>query len=125
MQRVILLIAGILGLLGVTAGTFGAHVLEGRLSAELLDIFHTGLRYHIYHALAILACGWAVHLGAPRRVTAAVVCFTVGVAIFAGSLYTLALTGLRWLGAITPIGGVLFAIGWALLISAAFGARRE
>ena len=108
-------------LLAVAVGAFGAHALRGRLSEELLAVFETGARYHAYHALALLALGcWAAQ--APSRaLDAAGVCFTAGIAVFSGSLYALALTGERRLGAITPIGGLLFMAGWAILFA---GAKR-
>jgi len=108
-------IAAVLGLLAVIAGTFGAHGLEGRVAADLLEAYEVGVRYHMYHALALLACaGWVERLGRPGRV--AVVLFTVGTIIFAGTLYALALTGQRWLGAVTPLGGLALLGGWASLL---------
>jgi len=118
-----LLLGSILGFLGVGLGAFGAHALKARLAPELLVIFETGVRYQMYHALALLAVG----LAAPRLGEATArrsgLAFTFGVLIFSGTLYALALTGVRWLGAVTPVGGVLLLFGW-LNMAMAFG-RRE
>ena len=117
--RTALLFASITGFLAVVAGTFGAHGLEGRVSPELLETYEVGARYHAYHALAMLACaGFVERLG--RGGGVAVVLFAVGTAIFAGTLYALAITGQRWLGAVTPIGGLALLGGWATLITAAW-----
>lgn len=113
MQPKILLLAGCCGGLALVAGTFGAHGLEDRLTPERLATFETGVRYHMYHSLALLACSGLSLLTPPLRW--AVGCFLAGVVLFSGSLYLLAVTDLRWLGMITPAGGVLFIIGWGLL----------
>lgn len=108
------MVGAVLGMLGVAAGAFGAHALRERLSDRSLDIFETAARYQMYHALAVLAAAWALdRWGAPAG--AAGWSFVIGIVVFSGSLYLLALTGIRWLGAITPIGGVAFIVGWALL----------
>lgn len=104
--------------LSVAAGAFGAHGLKARLTPDLLAVFETGARYHMYHALALLAVGLVAHLRPHGLVTASGWAFTVGILVFSGSLYVLALSGVRWLGAITPIGGVAFIVGWALLAAA-------
>ncbi len=98
----------VLMFLAVALGAFAAHGLKARLSPEMLGIFETGVRYHAYHALALLA------LGAARGPDRAGWCFVAGIAVFSGSLYLLALTGEKRLGMITPIGGVLFLAGWVL-----------
>lgn len=109
--------------LAVAAGAFGAHGLKNRLPADLLAIFEVGVRYHAYHALALVACGLAAgRLAAPRALAVAGSCFTAGILVFSGSLYLLALTGQRWLGAITPLGGAAFLAGW--LAFAYAGLRR-
>ena len=105
--------------LGVALGAFGAHVLKPRLAPDLLEIFETGVRFHMYHALALLAVGWAATRWTGSTVQVAGWSFTVGIVVFSGSLYLLAATGQRWLGAITPIGGVAFLIGWSALVLAA------
>ena len=106
--------AALLGALAVALGAFGAHGLKGRLSPDALAWWHTAATYHLIHALAMLAVGLAVpHL--PRRSLAlAGWLFGLGVAIFSGSLYTMALTEVRWLGAITPLGGLAFIAAWLL-----------
>jgi len=122
MDRVFLLIGALAAGLGVAMGAFGAHGLRARLTVEMLAVFETGVRYHVYHALALLAT--ALLLGRPefqasRLIVASGWLFVGGILLFSGSLYLLAVTGIRPLGAITPIGGVAFLIAWALLAIAA------
>jgi uncharacterized membrane protein YgdD (TMEM256/DUF423 family) len=111
-------IAAGLGFLGVAFGAFGAHALKARLSADMLAVWHTGVLYHIVHALALFALALYARAtspaGAADSITAPAVAFTLGIALFSGSLYALALTGIRPLGAVTPFGGLsfLFAWGW-------------
>ncbi len=113
-SRTALILAGVTGFLAVVAGTFGAHALEGWLDPDALETYEVGVRYHAYHALAILACvGFIDRLRSVGR--ASPWCFVVGIALFSLSLYGLALTGQRWLGAITPFGGVALLVGWAFL----------
>lgn len=115
MERTFVLLGALLGLTGVALGAFGAHALEGRLPAGDLDIFETGVRYQMYHALALLFVAWAATRWPGGGTTVAGWAFFVGVLIFSGSLYLLVLTNTRWLGAITPIGGVSLMVGWAAL----------
>lgn len=111
-----LAIGAVLGFVAVAFGAFGAHALKARLSGEMLAIWKTANEYHFYHALALLLVGvLARHSSMPGLNTAAG-CFLAGTLVFSGSLYLLALTGTRWLGAITPIGGLLFLAGWAWLV---------
>lgn len=106
--------------LGVAAGAFGTHALSGRLTPDLLDVFETATRYHLLHAVALLVVGLAIgHDAGSRMWNAAGWLFTVGILVFGGSLYALALTGARWLGAVTPIGGACFLVGWAVVAVAA------
>ena len=98
--------------LAVGLGAFGAHALKARLSPEMLAVFETGVKYQVYHALALLL------LAALRGPSKAAWCFTAGIVIFSGSLYILALTGEKKWGAVTPVGGLLFLIGW---LSVLFG----
>ena len=105
-------------LVSVGAGAFGAHALRARLSPEFLAIFETGARYQMYHALGLLAVGWAVTRWPGPWAVRAGWLFVAGTLLFSGSLYALALSGIRWLGAITPFGGVAFLAGWACLILA-------
>ncbi len=116
--------AAALGLLGVVLGAFGAHGLRARITPEMLEIYRTGVLYHLIHAVVLLA----VTLNAARFRTARIAawCFTAGIVVFSGSLYALAVTGARWLGAITPVGGLLFMAGWiALVIGALPGDQRS
>ena len=106
-------------LLAVGAGAFGAHGLRARLSPELLAVFETAARYQMYHALALLAVAWAVTRWPGALPQWAGWLFLAGTVLFSGSLYLLALTGIRWLGAITPLGGVAFLAGWLCLLLAA------
>src|SRR5262245_3115396 len=113
MSRFWLLVAAINGFLAVAVGAFGAHALRDRLPADRLAVFETGARYHMYHALALLAVAW---LGTQRpAATVAGWLMLAGIVLFSGSLYALAMTGVRGLGAITPLGGLALLAGWAAL----------
>jgi uncharacterized membrane protein YgdD (TMEM256/DUF423 family) len=115
-DRTFLLIGAILGFLGVALGAFGAHGLKNRLSPEMLEVFDTGVRYHMYHTFAVLIVAAAIgHIGNARLLAMAGWFFFAGILLFSGSLYALAITSVGILGAITPIGGLLFLIGWACL----------
>ncbi len=119
MDRLFLGIAAAAAGLAVALGAFGAHLLRGRLAAEALATFEVGARYHMYHALALLAVALVrVHWPGPATAAAAWL-FVAGIVLFSGSLYGLALTGQRWLGAVTPLGGLAFLLGWAALLWAA------
>jgi len=121
--RLFLALGAVLAGLGVAIGAFGAHALRASATPEDLATFETGVRYHMYHALALLAVAWGhARLGGSTMVVAAGWSFVVGVLVFSGSLYVLVLTGQRWLGAVTPIGGLAFLVGWALLAWAALRA---
>src|SRR5216110_1321791 len=120
MDRTFLLAGGISGLIAVAFGAFGAHGLRGRLTPEMLTVFETGVRYHMYHALALLLVAALVPRMPGKAMVAAGWLFVAGITLFSGSLYLLAVTGVTVLGAITPIGGVAFLAGWALLAFAAF-----
>ena len=102
-------------MLGVALGAFGAHGLRSRVTPEMLAVFETGARYHMYHALALLAVGWAAARWTSPWVNAAGVLFAAGIVLFSGSLYLLAVTGTRAWGAVTPLGGLAFIVGWACL----------
>ena len=116
MDRTFLLVGAVFGFLGVALGAFGAHGLRGRLSPEMLAVFETGVRYQIYHVFALLIVASAIgHIGNARLLAMAGWSFIAGIIIFSGSLYALALSGVTVLGAITPIGGLAFLIGWACL----------
>ena len=124
-----LAVAGVLGACAVAAGAFGAHGLKNYLSPPMLDVWNTAADYHLAHALALLALGLAVTASparfAERSMVTAVVFMALGTVIFSGSLYGLALTGIGWLGAITPIGGTLLIAGWLFVIRVALTARGD
>lgn len=105
--------------LGVAAGAFGAHGLRGRISAEMLAIFETAVRYQLVHGLGLLAVGWAATRWNAAAIHLAGWLFLGGALLFCGSLYTMALGGARWLGAITPVGGLAWILGWILLAAGA------
>jgi len=115
MDRFFFIAGSISAFLAVALGAFAAHGLKTKLPAEMFNIFEVGVRYHMYHALALLAVGWAWTRWPGGSIVAAGWLFLAGTIIFSGSLYLLSLTGLRWLGAITPIGGLAFLLGWLLL----------
>ena len=102
------------GMIAVAAGAFGAHAMKGRVSPELVETFQTGAHYQMYHALALLALGLALGRGTGPVAVWAGWLFIVGSIVFSGSLYALALTGARWWGAVTPIGGVCLILGWVV-----------
>jgi len=100
----------------VALGAFGAHSLRTKLTPDMLNIFEVAVRYQMYHAFGLIAVAWAATRWPQANLNAAGWCFIAGIVIFSGSLYILSLTGMRWLGAITPIGGLAFLGGWAILI---------
>jgi uncharacterized membrane protein YgdD (TMEM256/DUF423 family) len=114
-MRVWLVIAAVNGLLAVAAGAFGAHALQNRLDAHSLQVFETGARYQMYHALAIGLAAFAMRDEAATLARAAASLFLAGIVLFSGSLYLLALTGTRGLGIVTPFGGLSFLLGWTAL----------
>lgn len=114
MSRFFLVIGALMAGLGVAAGAFGAHGLEGRVSPDRLDTFHTAVTYQMYHALALLVVGWAAAQGWSGLIDGAGYCFIAGILVFSGSLYLLVLTDTSWLGAVTPLGGAAFLAGWGL-----------
>jgi uncharacterized membrane protein YgdD (TMEM256/DUF423 family) len=123
-ERIFFSIGSALAFLGVAAGAFGAHGLRGRVANDMLEVFETAARYHIYHALGLLAVAWAASRWPGAATTAAGWLFLAGVVLFSGSLYLMTFTGARWLGAITPLGGVAFLAGWAALAFAALRAQQ-
>jgi uncharacterized membrane protein YgdD (TMEM256/DUF423 family) len=116
MDRVFFLIGALSAGIGVGLGAFAAHGLRGRLDPDMLAVFETGVRYQMYHALALLAVGWASARWPGAGTSGAGWCFVAGTIAFSGSLYALSLSGQRMLGAITPFGGLAFIAGWLLLI---------
>ena len=123
MDRVFVGLGALSALISVAAGAFGAHALRERLAPDMLVVFETGARYQMYHALGLLAVAWAAPRG-PGPAGAAGWLFVAGTILFCGSLYALVLTGHRWLGAITPLGGLAFILGWAALAWGALNAGR-
>jgi uncharacterized membrane protein YgdD (TMEM256/DUF423 family) len=114
--RTFLLLGAVACMLAVGLGAFGAHALRGKLTADMLAIYQTAVQYHFWHALGLLAIGLvAIHLPASVPLRWAGWLMLAGILLFSGSLYVLATTGLRWLGAVTPLGGLAFIAGWALL----------
>ena len=117
MSKLIIILAGINGFLAVSIGAFAAHMLRDRISPELLNTFQTGVQYHMYHALGLFGIGLLM-LNFPTsnllRISAYLM--IAGIVLFSGSLYLLSITGTRWLGAITPLGGLCFLTAWMLIV---------
>ena len=122
MPAQLLLLAGLNGFLVVAIGAFGAHGLQARLLANATaDTFSTGVHYHMFHTLALLAVALlALNNPESRLLAAAAYLFLAGIVLFSGSLYVLSLSGISWLGAITPLGGLGFLAGWACLMRYAY-----
>jgi uncharacterized membrane protein YgdD (TMEM256/DUF423 family) len=125
MTRIFLAIAAILAGTSVAAGAFASHALKDQLSEKAIAIFETGAKYQMYHALALLAVALLLTQAeaSDPPLVAAGFAFIFGIALFSGSLYALSFTGIKVLGAITPLGGVGFLIGWGCLLVAAFGLK--
>lgn len=126
--RTALLLGAFFGACSVAAGAFGAHALREHLDAYHLQVWNTAAQYEMYHALALLLVAALVAREPQNESTslkASVVCFATGIIIFSTTLYALALTGIKWLGAITPIGGLLLIVGWLCLIAYGTGRSRE
>lgn len=121
MERLFFAIGTASAFIAVAAGAFGAHGLKDRVSAEMLAIFETAARYQMYHAFALLAVAWASarFANSTQLITIGGWLFIIGTILFSGSLYILSLTEIRWLGAITPLGGIAFLAGWLCLAWAA------
>jgi uncharacterized membrane protein YgdD (TMEM256/DUF423 family) len=113
--RLFFILGSIAGLLAVSLGAFGAHALRNGLQGDLEATYQTAVRYHLIHALALLAVAWAATQWPSSLIPIAGYAFIAGLILFSGSLYALSLTGIRFLGAITPFGGIAFILGWALL----------
>lgn len=123
MDRLFLILAALSGAISVGAGAFGAHAMRARLDARLFEVFETGAQYQMYHALALLAVAWVASRWPGPLVTASGWLFVAGTILFSGSLYAMALTGIRALGAITPLGGACFIAGWLSLAAAVLRTR--
>jgi len=116
MAKLFLTLASLSGMLAVILGAFGAHGLKNRLDAYSMGVFETAVQYHFYHSLALLAVGvLAVSQPQTALLKSSGWLFLIGIVIFSGSLYILSVTGMRWLGAVTPLGGLAFIGGWACL----------
>ena len=117
MSKLIIILAGINGFLAVSIGAFAAHMLRDRLSPELLNTFQTGVQYHMYHALGLFGIGLLMlnfPISSLLRISAYLM--IAGIVLFSGSLYLLSITGTKWLGAITPLGGLCFLTAWVLIV---------
>ena len=114
-SKLFLTLGALAGMLAVMLGAFGAHALRAKLTPDLLAVYNTAVQYHFWHALGLVAIGIvAIHLPASAPLKWAGWLMLTGVVVFSGSLYLLAITGARWLGAITPLGGTAFIVSWAL-----------
>ena len=123
-MQMFVLLGSLNALLGVGLGAFGAHGLKNRVTPEMLTVWQTAVQYHLVHALGLLLIGILAHLlPESPQVRQAGWALLVGIVLFSGSLYLLVLTGVRMLGAITPLGGLAFLGGWALLALAVWGAK--
>lgn len=111
------------GFTGVALGAFAAHALKARLAPDMLGVFETGARFQMYHAFALVAAAWGWARWRGRAFSAAGVLFVAGIALFSGSLYLLAVTGVRALGIVTPVGGLALLLGWLCLVWGAWRAR--
>ena len=116
MAKLFITLASLSGMLAVIFGAFGAHALKGKLDDQALKVFETAVQYHFYHTFALLVVG-VIALNQPQTVLlkSSGWLFVIGILVFSGSLYLLSLTGVRWLGAITPLGGLALIAGWACL----------
>ena len=119
MERRLFAAGALSAALAVLLGSFAAHALKSHLAPEALAVFETGVRYHFLHALGMLAAAWAATRFDPVRAARGGWLLLLGTVLFSGSLYLLALTGVRWLGLITPFGGFAFIVGWVVLAMAA------
>ena len=119
-MKMFMILAAVLGFTAVATGAFGAHGLQGRVEPRMIEVWETAARYQMYHALALFVVAWMVQQTQHTAANVAGWAFLGGVVLFSGSLYLMALTGWKWLGPITPIGGLAFLIGWASLAIAAF-----
>ncbi len=112
MTKIFFTIASLSACLAVTLGAFAGHILKQKLTPEMFNIFEVGVRYHFYHAIALFIVAWAIQQFPTTNVVFAGWFFIIGTILFSGSLYALSLSGIRWLGAITPVGGISFLAGW-------------
>lgn len=118
MDRIFFALGALSAFITVAAGAFGAHALKARLTPDMLAVFEVAVRYQMYHAFALIACAWAATKWPGMLVNTSGWLFVAGTIVFCGSLYALSLSGVRWLGAITPIGGLALLAGWICLAAA-------
>ncbi len=119
LARTFLFLGSVGMLLAVALGAFGAHMLKKTLASDLMAVYETAVNYHVYHALGLLAVGLlALHVPESALLRWAGILLAIGMLLFSGSLYALSLSGIRWLGAITPFGGIAFLVAWLLLVAA-------
>lgn len=122
LMRLPIVIGAFFALTAVMAGAFGAHGLRNLVSERSLEVFQTAVTYQVYHAIALVLVALLAGFGLSRRLLGlAAGFFVAGILLFSGSLYTLVLTDIRWVGPVTPMGGVCFMIGWILLLTAGVG----
>jgi uncharacterized membrane protein YgdD (TMEM256/DUF423 family) len=115
MEKFFFVCGAVSAFIGVAAGAFGAHGLKQRLDADMMAVFEVGVRYQMYHAFALIATAWAISRWSGSLANSAGYLFILGTVLFSGSLYLLSLTGIRWLGAITPLGGLAWLAAWVCL----------
>lgn len=118
MSKTILMTGSALLIMAVVVGAFGAHALKAKLSDDMLQVYKTGVDYHFYHALGILLIGILSFHISSGLINWSAFCLVAGIVLFSGSLYLMSISGIKWLGAITPLGGLSFIAGWVLLLVA-------
>ncbi len=122
-SKYLLTLGGLFSGIAVALGAFAAHGLKAYVTPYQIEVFQTGVQYQFIHAAALIVCGILLVLSrsekAQKYFSRAAICFIIGIFCFSGSLYALALTGIKWFGPITPMGGLLFMIGWAMFVLAA------
>lgn len=118
MSKTILMTASVFLALAVAIGAFGAHGLKSHISTEMLQVYKTGVEYHFYHALGLLLVGVLAYIMPSVYLKWSAIFLSAGIILFSGSLYVLAISGIKWLGAITPLGGLSFIAGWIMLFIA-------
>ena len=114
-SRILIAIGAFAAFLSVAAGAFGAHILKTRIDADMMTVFETAVRYQMYHSLALVFTGMLAGIYKSKIIHSAGLLFIFGIILFSGSLYILSLSGLKWFGAITPLGGLAFLGGWISL----------
>ncbi len=123
-SHTVIAIGCIFAMLAVALGAFGAHGLKNVLDANTMQVYQTSVQYHMYHALGLIGIGILMHVTSASLLPLAATLMLVGILLFSGSLYILSMTGMRWLGMVTPFGGVCFLVAWALLAWSFFTATR-